>query len=104
MDFHGNYLHGGLGHFPWNSMEKVAMEFHKNYSIDYIMDLQGVSWKSQELEISITNELHGQEYITDFGSLQWISSIFIINQRAKKVISDSPGLVDLQLGLSESCS
>ena len=28
MDFHGKYLHGGLGHFPWNSMEKVAMEFH----------------------------------------------------------------------------
>ena len=28
MDFHGKYLHGGLGHFPWDSMEKVAMEFH----------------------------------------------------------------------------
>ena len=27
-DFHGKYLHGGLGHFPWNSMEKVAMEFN----------------------------------------------------------------------------
>ena len=21
IDFHGKYLHGGLGHFPWNSME-----------------------------------------------------------------------------------
>ena len=23
IDFHGKYLHGGLGHFPWNSMENI---------------------------------------------------------------------------------
>jgi len=27
MEFHGNFyidiFHGGLGHFPWNSMEKL---------------------------------------------------------------------------------
>ena len=70
IDFHGKYLHGGLGHFPWNSMEisaltfsmedydilygipwKRSMQFHRNYSIDYSMDLQGVSWNSQELHI-----------------------------------------------------
>ena len=31
IDFHGKYLHGGLGHFPWNSMENIrtpiSMEF-----------------------------------------------------------------------------
>ena len=63
-------FHGGLGHqFPWNSMEispyismedydifygipwKRSMQFHRNYSIDYSMDLHGVSWNSQELDI-----------------------------------------------------
>ena len=51
MEFHGNFcidiFHGGLGHFLWNSMES-SMQFHRNYSIDYSMDLQGVSWNSQE--------------------------------------------------------
>ena len=79
IDFHGKYLHGGLGHFPWNSMENIrtpismeisastfsmedqdifygipwksSLQFHRNYSIDYSMDLQGVSWNSQELDI-----------------------------------------------------
>ena len=23
IDFHGKDLHGGLGHFPWNSMENI---------------------------------------------------------------------------------
>ena len=23
IDFNGKYLHGGLGHFPWNSMENI---------------------------------------------------------------------------------
>ena len=39
MDFHGKYLHGGLGHFPWkrlpwNSMEDKETSFHGNFSID----------------------------------------------------------------------
>ena len=38
INFHGKYLHGGLGHFPWNSMENirapVSMEFHGNFCID----------------------------------------------------------------------
>ena len=60
-----------LGHqFPLNSMEisastfsmgdqdifygipwKSSIQFHRNYSMDYSMDLQGVSWNSQELDI-----------------------------------------------------
>ena len=79
IDFHGKYLDGGLGHFPWNSMENIkapismeisaltfsmedydifygipwksSMQFHRNYSDDYSMDLHGVSWNSQELDI-----------------------------------------------------
>ena len=34
MDFHGKYIHGGLGHFPWNSMEDKETSFHGNFSID----------------------------------------------------------------------
>ena len=116
MDFHGKYLHGGLGHFPWNSMEKVAMEFHgglghqfkwnsmeflhryfpwriRTFSMKfhgkvpckkllyrlYSMDLQGVSWNSQELEIGITNELNGIHNRFWSTAIYWISSVFIIN-------------------------
>ena len=38
MGFHGKYLHGGLGHFPRNSMAKVAME-------DYDTSFHGIPWK-----------------------------------------------------------
>ena len=36
IDFHGKYLHGGLRHFAWNSMENIrtpiSMEFHGGIS------------------------------------------------------------------------
>ena len=53
IDFHGKYLHGGLGHFPWNSMENIrapiSMEFHGNFCID-IFDggLWHFLWNSME--------------------------------------------------------
>ena len=67
--------------------------------------MQGVSWNSQELEISIiSNELNGIRNRFWSTAIYWISSIFIINQCTKKVIFSSPGLVDLQYWASESCS
>ena len=34
---------------PWKS----SMQFHRNYSIDYSMDLQGVSWNDQFGELNV---------------------------------------------------
>ena len=67
--------------------------------------MQGVSWNSQALEISIiSNELNGIHNRFWSTAIYWISSIFIINQCAKKVVFNSPGLVDLHYWASESCS
>ena len=55
-------------------------KFHaRNYFIDYSMDLQGVSWNAQELEIRITNELNGIHNRFWSTAIYWISSIFIMN-------------------------
>ena len=82
MEFHGNFstdiFHGGLGHFhviPWKS----SLQFHKNFSIDYSMAFQGVSWHSQELEIRVTNELNGIHNRFWSTAIHWTRSIFIIN-------------------------
>ena len=67
--------------------------------------MQGVSWNSQEFEVSIiSNELNGIHNRFWSTAIYWISSIFIINQCAKKVVFNSPGLVDLQYWANESCS
>ena len=63
------------------------MQFHRNYFIDYSMDLQGVSWNSQELEIRITYELNGTYNRFWSTTIYWISSFFIINLFSK-VIND----------------
>ena len=51
--------------------QKNSMQFHSNHSIDYSMDLQGVSWNSQAL-----NGIHNRFWST---AVYWIISIFIIN-------------------------
>ena len=80
MEFHVNFstdiFHGGLGHLhviPW----KNFMQFHRNYTFDYSMDLQGVSWNSQELEIRINNELNGIHSRFWSTTIYWISVQFL---------------------------
>ena len=98
IDFHGKYLHGGLGHFPWNSMENIrapiSMEFHGNFCIDIFHGGLGhFLWNSMEkfhaIPLKLLHRLfHGSprsfmeftgirhlkypvnqiEYITDFGT------------------------------------
>ena len=73
MEFHGNFyiniFHGGLGHFPWNSMEKAPCNsiettchplFHG--SPGSFMEFTGI----RHLKYSVLNQM---EYITDFGPL-----------------------------------
>ena len=53
IDFHGRYLHGGLGHFQWNSKENIrapiSMGFHGNLCIDIFHGGLGhFLWNSME--------------------------------------------------------
>ena len=57
------FPHRFFHRIPW----KGSLQFHRNYAIDYSMDLQGVSWNLPELDIRITNE-----YRKDFCPLQFI--------------------------------
>ena len=86
IDFHGKYLHGGLGHFPWNSMENikrsVSMEFHGNICIDifhgrfrtFSMEFYGSPGSFMEFTGIRHLKYPGNqmEYITDFGPRQFI--------------------------------
>ena len=74
MEFHGNFyiniFHGGLGHFPWNSMEKlhacnsIETTLHPLFhgSPGSFMEFTGI----RHLKYSVLNQM---EYITDFGPL-----------------------------------
>ena len=57
---------------PWKS----SMQFHRNYSIDYSMDLQGVSWNSQVNQtVKISSESNG------IHNRFWSTAIYLINIR-----------------------
>ena len=88
IDFHGKYLHGGLGHFPWktlghqfpwNSMEISASTFsmEKFHAITQKLLYQlfhgspGSFMKCTGIT-HLKYPVNQMEYITDFGPLQFI--------------------------------
>ena len=81
-DFYGTYLHGGLGHFPWNSMENIrtpfSMEFHGKVPCNSIETTHRLFHGSRGslMELSgitqIKYPVNQMAYITDFGPLQFI--------------------------------
>ena len=74
MEFHGNFyidiFHGGLGHFPWNSMEKLhaipKKLLHRLFhgSPGSFMEFTGIR--------GLKYPVNQMEYITDFGPRQFI--------------------------------
>ena len=87
IDFHGKYLHGGLGHFPWNSMENIrtpiSMEFHGKVPCNSIeTTLSIIPWISREFHgihrnytFKISSESNG------IHNRFWSTAIYLINKR-----------------------
>ena len=96
IDFHGKYLHGGLGHFPWNSMENIRTPISVEISASTLsMEFHGkVPCNSIETTPSIiprnSRELHGihRNYTFKISSESneihnrfWSTAIYLINKR-----------------------
>ena len=104
MEFHGNfsvelhrkYLHGGLGHFPWNSREIImapismeisasifSMEFHGKVPCNSIETTPSIiPWISREFHgihrnytFKISSESNG------IHNRFWSTAIYLINKR-----------------------
>ena len=100
IDFDGKYLHGGLGYFPWNSMENIrtpisieitASDMHRTFSMEFHGKVPCNSIETTPSIIPwISREFHGihRNYTFKIFSESngihnrfWSTAIYLINKR-----------------------
>ena len=98
-DFYGTYLHGGLGHFPWNSMENIrtpismeipastfSLEFHGKVPCNSIETTPSIiPWISREFNGTLrnyTNKISSES--NGIHNRFWFTAIYLINKGPNK--------------------
>ena len=92
IDFNGKYLHGGLGHIPWNSMENIRTKNFHGIPWKFLHRL--FPWRIRKFSM----EFHGKDQCNSIETapsiIPWISKEFhgIHRNYTFKISSESNGI------------
>ena len=92
IDFHGKYLHGGLGHFPWNSMENIRAPISMEIPWKFLH--RHFPWRIRTFSMEFHGKVPCNSIETTPSIIPWISREFhgIHRNQTFKISSESNGI------------